>query len=297
MPRAVWILQFAFLVAIGQVAGAQRVRLDSIATADTALRHETRLRDGSRLVGRIVAVTGDSVRIQLRSGPVTIARSEIVEVRQFGAANLHHGEYWAENPNPTRLLFSATAYPLGRGDGYYWNAWFFVHGFAYGASNRFTIGGGFSLVPGVDFGHNFFFITPKFTLTGGSGPQAAIGALAGFLPGVGSSGKGASLGIVYGVSSFGTRENNLTAGLGWGYVDSDIANEPVVMVGGQARVSRRVGLITENWFVPVDGNFPGLLSYGVRFLGEKLSVDLAFVNGTERMIFPGVPWIGFAVKF
>jgi hypothetical protein len=299
MRLSFFALAFAFLVAAGRPAWAQRVALDSIATADTSLRHEARLRDGSRLVGRVVAVSADSVRIQLRSGPVSVARGEIAEIRQFSAANFHDGEYWADNSNYTRLLFSATAYPLARGDGYYWNAWLFLHGFAVGVSDRFTIGGGGLLYPGMDFGETFYFITPKITLTRGSGTQFAVGALAGFVPGIGgSSGDGASLGILYGVSSFGTRESNLSVGLGWGYVDSDIANRPIIMVGGQTRVSRRMAFVSENWFVPTGGSYEeGIISYGVRFLGEKLSVDLAFLNSAQDPNFPGFPWLGFSVKF
>lgn len=105
MRLATFALAFACLFAAGRPACAQRVNLDSIATADTSLRHETRLRDGSRLVGRVVAVSADSVRIQMQSGLISVARSQIAEVRQFSAENVHGGEYWAENPNPTRLLF------------------------------------------------------------------------------------------------------------------------------------------------------------------------------------------------
>jgi hypothetical protein len=298
MRLATFALAFASLLAAGRPACAQRVKLDSIATADTSLRHETRLRDGSRLVGRVIAVSADSVRIQMQSGPIGVARSQVAEVRQFRAENVHGGEYWPENPNPTRLLFSATAYPLRRGEGYYWNTWLVLHGFAVGATDRFTIGGGLVLYPGMKADETLYIITPKFTLTRGAGPQAAIGVLAGFVPGVGPSDNDASLGILYGVSSFGTRESNLTAGLGWGYIDSHMANKPIIMVGGQTRMSRRVAFVSENWFVPVsDGGFPGLLSYGFRFLGDKLSVDLAFLNSTEGLLFPGIPWIGFAVKF
>jgi hypothetical protein len=294
MRHATLFLLFA--VAVGRPASAQRVTLETAATADTSRHHEVRLRDGSRLIGRIVAVTADSVRIELRSGPVTVGRGAVAEVRQFTAANLHGTEYWPENPNPTRLLFSSTAFPLARGEGYYWNAWLILHGFAVGVSDRFTIGGGLALYPGMDFGETFYFVTPKLTLTSGTGPQVAIGALAGFIPDLGVGSDGTSLGILYGVSSLGTRERNLTGGLGWGYVGSDIANRPVIMIGGQSRLSRRVAFISENWFVPID-SYEGAMSYGLRFLGEKLSVDLAFVNSVSDPVFPGVPWIGFAVKF
>ena len=287
----------ACLVVAVRPARAQRVALDSVAIADTSLRQEVRLRDGSRLVGRIVAVSADSVHLQLRSGLVTVARGEIVELRQITAANFHNGEYWADNSNPTRLLFSATAYPLARGEGYYWNAWLVMHGFAVGVSDRFTIGGGLLLYPGMDFSKTLYFLTPKITLTRGSGPQVAVGALAGFFPGIGLSGNGASLGILYGVSSFGTRESNLSVGLGWGYVDTDIAHKPVLMVGGQTRVARRLALVSENWFVSDGDRYAGILSYGFRILGDKLSVDLAFLNSAQDPIVPGIPWLGFSVKF
>lgn len=41
----------------------------------------------------------------------------------------------------------------------------------------------------------------------------------------------------------------------------------------------------------------GVLSYGVRFMGEKLSTDFALWNASEEFIFPGIPYIAFAVKF
>jgi hypothetical protein len=68
------------------------------------------------------------------------------------------------------------------------------------------------------------------------------------------------------------------------------------MVGGQWRTSRRLSLISENWLSTQNG-VVGVVSYGLRFLGERLSADLAFINVTEAMIFPGVPWLSIAVRF
>jgi hypothetical protein len=71
------------------------------------------------------------------------------------------------------------------------------------------------------------------------------------------------------------------------------------MVGGATRVARRVSLLTENYFVPsVSDN--ALVSYGFRFFGEKLSVDLAFANAVgpnTTLLFPGLPYVAFAFKF
>jgi hypothetical protein len=42
---------------------------------------------------------------------------------------------------------------------------------------------------------------------------------------------------------------------------------------------------------------PAIVSYGVRFFGEKLSADLAFWLGPEDIPFPGIPYVAFSVKF
>ena len=88
------------------------------------------------------------------------------------------------------------------------------------------------------------------------------------------------------------------------------------MLGGEARVSRRIALLTENYLY-VDNRqtrsapstrvatchtttSSGAVSYGLRFLGEKLSVDFAFFNVASQdidWIFPGIPYLSFGVKF
>ena len=293
-----WLTTLAcILITAPGSAGAQKTSLDSLATADTALRHVVRLRDGSTLVGRVIAVTWDSATIALPSGTMTFARAAVSEVKEFPATRLHRGVYWPENPNPTRLLFSATAESLRKGEGYYWNTWLFFHGAAYGITDRLTMGAGFSLVPGLNLDDDVFYLTPKLALVQTANAGLAIGALLAFVPGLATSSGSNSLGILYGVGTTGSRESNLSLGLGWGYVGGELADRPIVMLGGQSRLSRRLSAISENWFVPADGRFQGAVSYGLRFLAERLSVDLAFVNSTEDPLFPGVPWLGFAVKF
>ncbi len=71
------------------------------------------------------------------------------------------------------------------------------------------------------------------------------------------------------------------------------------MLGGEKRIARRVSLVTENY--ALTGESGALISYGIRFFGEKLSADLALWNpvGVEGAgaIFPGIPYVAFAVKF
>jgi hypothetical protein len=293
MQRWWWCV--VFFVLPGAPLPAQRVSLDSVSVADTSLRHVIRLRDGSTLIGRITAVTNDSVRVRLEQGDVGLARAGIVEVRQVPRSSLRNGEYWFENPHPTRLLFSSTAFPLEKGTGYYSNTWLFIHTFAAGITDRFTLGGGATTIPGVAFKDNPVYLLPKYTVLNGDRTQVALGALIGFLP-FDEADEASSAGLLYAVGTTGTRESNLSLGLGWGYAEEDVTSTPVVMLGGQGRISRRVSLISENWFLTDGDETEGLLSYGLRFLGENLSVDLAWVTalGAGRI---GIPWLGFAFRF
>jgi len=102
---------------------------------------------------------------------------------------------------------------------------------------------------------------------------------------------------LYGVATTGNRESNFSLGVGWGYVGGTLTDRPVVTVGGQHRLSRRIALISENWFLPFDDSNGSVVSYGLRFIGEKIAVDLAFANSLEDAIFPGVPLLGFTFKY
>jgi hypothetical protein len=65
------------------------------------------------------------------------------------------------------------------------------------------------------------------------------------------------------------------------------------MLGGERRLSRRVKFITEN-YVFTGG---GLLSGGVRFLGESLSADIGLVTPVGVGEFFAFPIVNFVWKF
>src|SRR5687768_9851982 len=294
--RLGWLF-IALLLGFVAPLPAQRVSLDSVSVADSSLRHVIRLRDGSTLFGRITAVTADSVRVRLAQGELGLARSGIEEVRQVPASAFRNGEYWFENPHPTRLLFSSTAFPMEKGTGYYSNTWLFIHTFAAGITDRFTLGGGATTIPGVAFNDNLFYLLPKYTLVSRPRAQFALGALVGGLPfNSDDFGDAEIAGLIYGVGTLGTRESNVSLGAAWGYANDEITNRPGIMLGGQGRISRRVSVISENWFFPNGDDTESVLSYGLRFLGENISVDLAWVNPLGAGDY-GIPWLGFAFRF
>jgi len=200
----------------------------------------------------------------------------------------------------------------------------------YAVNDNITVGGGISVIPGIDFDQQFAFINPKvgfdlsekISLGGGilyatlpytetNETRVEDTIMGGYYYEYDDIERRANFGLFYGVGTYGSRESNATLGIGYAYINDEFAKYPIFVLGGMHRTSRRTALVTENWFVtlPKSGkDYPkgystlGVISYGIRFFGERMCVDLAFFNTTGRMglgefIFPGIPYLDFIFKF
>ncbi len=261
------------------------------APSDTVV--EVRLRDGSVLYGRVVEETPERIVVVTVTGVrLELPRAQVESMR-ISAGRAVEGAFWAEDPNSTRLFFTSTARPLKKGDGYISSFMLFLPLVAYGVTDRFTIAGGTPILPDA-FGRMWYF-APKYTVSKRERSAFAVGALGFVLPeDVVDNG---SVGIMYGAGTWGSRDRAITAGAGWGYVwtsgTSGVSNNPVIMLGGETRVSRRVKLITENWMF-TSGETEGFVSGGVRFIGDRLSADLGvggFTGTTDGCCFPLVNFV------
>lgn len=256
------------------------------------------LKDGSSFIGRIVEVDEDEVQFQSELGVLTISVSKIKDIREVPAFSIKEGKYWFPNPNATRLYFSPTGRMLNKGEGYLADYYLFFPMAAYGITDNISIGGGISIFPGVDIGDQIFYFTPRVGVKASNKLNLSAGALVVKLPDIFDEEEDTSetVGILYGVGTFGTPDLSFTAGLGYGFVGGDFAEKPMVMVGAEWRLSRRTSFITENWVFP--GVDEPLVSYGMRFMGEKLSIDFGFINFLgDSALFPGVPYIDFVFYF
>jgi hypothetical protein len=269
--------------------------------------------DGSTLMGRILEIGAESVLFKSGLGTNSIRIENIRSVREVPAEKVRQGKYWFPNPNATRLFFSPTGRMLEKGEKYFADYYIFFPAFNVGIVDQFSIGGGFSLIPGVDLNQQLWYLTPKFGIAMSEKVNFAAGALIIKLPDVDDSdGNGdienpdegdgdwfdepTTVGILYGVGTYGSPDASLTLGLGFGYADSKVAEKPLILLGGEKRLSRRLAFVSENFVFPGMDN--PLASYGLRFFGENLSIDLAFFSLLgEGPGFPGMPYIDFMIKF
>ena len=255
-----------------------------------------RLHDGSLLVGHLAEQTADSVVLVTGSGRMKLARNAITELKVINPSDVHDGVYWPPDPHDTRLFFGPTGRVLGKGNGYFSDLYLFFVNAAWGVTDRFMIGGGMSVLPTSDFfGNNVYYLTPKVALVQRESFNVSAGALIGF-----AGHANGSAGIYYVAATNGRPDASFTYGLGYAYTKSKIAGDATLMLGGNARVWRRVSLMSENYIFTGSNGGYALPIYGIRFIGDKLSTDFGFVNFIGRGspgIFPGLPWLGIAFKF
>lgn len=291
------VLAVVFVVNI-TLQAQQPARTDlQLVIPDSTHLQVLELHSGERLVGRIVEIRDQEIDFQAGLGRITVEIARIRSISTVPASAMRNGDFWFPNPNTTRLYLSPTARMLKQGQGYFQNIWLFFNGVAIGITDNITIGGGMSVFPTGDFfSDNIFYLTPKIGLHAGGNLDLAVGALYIFLPfdDVFEDNDN-SAGILYGVATLGDDNHNLTGGLGYGFANGELADSPVLMLGGEYRLGRRISFVSENWIIP--GGDAALISYGLRIFGEKLSVDLSFFNSSSDPVFPGVPYVDFVVNF
>lgn len=261
--------------------------------------------DKSTMFGRIQEIKDQEIRFKTEFGEITIPIDKITSIEMVSASIMKTGFYWFPNPNATRLFFAPTGRMLKKGDGYFADYYLLFPAVAYGLTNNITIGGGMSLIPFVDLDKQIFYFTPKIGLKASDNFNLGIGALIIKIPDWDEDEdispedeevRSPLLSLLYGVTTFGSTNSSLTFGVGYGFVDDEPADHPMFMIGGEHRISRRLALVSENWIIPGAKN--PLVSFGVRFFGEKISVDLALLNTIgKEAIFPGIPYVDFVFNF
>lgn len=258
--------------------------------------------DGSTFIGHVEKQDSAFIEMVTLSGMrLTMQRKQVVSLQAVDPDDIHNGKYWFPNPNATRYLFGTSAFTLKPGEGYYQNTYLLLNSFNVGITNNISIGGGFEFISTFASGfHNpIFFLTPKVGFKVTDKFRAGGGVYYLSAPRLFNSGRSGS-GILYGITTYGTPNSNVSLGAGWGFITKgEFSERPALTLSGMHRLSRKVALVSENWFIPDSDRYYTIASYGIRFFGEKLSVDLAFFNNSDivKSLFIGIPYLDFVVKF
>ena len=247
--------------------------------------YELTLRDGSRLYGTVERQNEEQVEFRTVGGAfITASVADITSLKEV-SGGIVNGEFLPDDPNQTRLFFGPTARALPKGQVYLGTYEFMMPFVQVGVTDRFSIGGGTPLMFGFDESERPFWITPKIQVLNRGKVQAAAGVFNIFA-------SGENAGVAYGVVSVSEPHVSVSVGAGLAYV-SDGGTSPVVMVGADRRVRRNLKLLTENYVW--EGG--GVISGGVRFIGERLSADLALAVPLNINGFLALPIVNFVYVF
>ena len=294
---ATTVVLIALLCARPHAMEAQPVR-ERIRVVDSATVQILEMRDGSRLVGRIIAIGDSTFTLRSAGNDLTLRLADVIELEERPAADALDGRLWFRHPHQTNLVLGPTGRTLERGQGFFTLHELFFAAIQYGLTDHVTIGAGATLLPGVSLDEQILYVLPKVAVVRTPSVNLAVGGVivrAGDIFDISEAGA-ATFGVLYGSSTFGGPDANLTTGVGFGFAGDRISSQPLVQIGGQVRVGSGVALISENWMLGrVDDDDFWLSWSGLRFLHRKATFDaaVAFVPGESGWL----PWAGVTLGF
>lgn len=252
--------------------------------------------DGNEYIGFILERSAEKIRIKTdKLGEISIPTGEVKRISEITVSQSKDGTYWLDNPQSTRYFWAPNGYNLKKGEGYYQNVWVLFNQAVYGITDHFSAGigtmplflfGGAPTPVWMTVKYSVPVVPDKINLGGG--------ALAGTVLGEGGFG-----GILYGISTFGSKDQNLNIGIGYGFGGGEIASTPLFTFGGMIRTGPKGYLLTENYFIAADGEFGGMIMLGGRRIIKNFGLDFGlmapFGAGLDGLF--AFPWLGFTVPF
>jgi len=251
------------------------------------------LKDGQKLTGKLVSQDAAGVTIE-SSGALMQFPAASVQALALPGSDAAEGA-WPRDPNRTRYLYSPSGFMLNQGEGYLSQTELLLTTVGFGLTDWLTLQAG-TVIP-------VLFYEPSSTpfilaLKVGGSPSAYLHLAGGFqafaVPGLVTG----AAGLLFGTVTLGTENMHLGVSAGPPFAIGSGTSElgkVVVSVSGNLRVSRSIALVSENWFVQVEGTTEWLGSAAVRFIGNRLGVDAGFLF-TSGTSFP-VPWLDFTWHF
>ncbi len=254
------------------------------------------LKEGTTLKGTIKAINVTTIVTETNAlGTLTIIKTQIESItklteKEFFSDEPTEGAYF-DNPLPNKNYLTETAIGLKKGEGFYQNILIGAHIFSYGISDNFSLSGGFETFTLFAGESPLFFITPKFTFPNKSeNLHFGIGGNLLLIP----DGGGRELaGSLFGLTTFGSKNNNATLGLGFAFSEDDFSSEPALQIGGMTRLGKHFMLIADQ-VVVFTNSVTVVGTWTVRYMTPKVSLDLGAAVAYEG---GSIPVLGASIKF
>lgn len=161
---------------------------------------------------------------------------------------------------------------------------FFLSGW-FGITDNFTIGGGFTLFPGIDLKEQLFYIIPKVSVDLAPGITASAQLTQVHLDGEGTS-------LLSVTTGFGKPDSHISFGYSTSLSDNVGG---AINIGTILRLTNKFGILGDGYFFTTESD-ANLFAFGGRFIGKSSSFDFGFVGVPDSEI-GAIPWFNYTVRF
>lgn len=264
----------------------------NVADTSRTLRVETI--DGNIFVGTVVSENGDFLLLKTENlGEINIPQKNIKSKTELKDLKKIGNEFWLPNPQSARYYWAPNGYGLKKGEGYYQNIWVLYNQVSVGVTDNFSVGAG--MFPFFLFGGPTpVWIVPKFSIPVvkdkiNLGTGAFLGSV------MGNNGGGGGFGLLYGTSTFGSRDKNVSLGVAYGYAGGNWMNIPIINLSTTQRVGPRGYFISENYIIPVEGNTVVIVSLGGRTIVRNIGIDYSLWMPFGFDNFVAIPFLGVSI--
>jgi hypothetical protein len=251
--------------------------------------------DGNTYIGRIISEGLDSLTIKTENlGILHIPMADIRSRKELKNVIVSKGRYWLPNPQSSRYFWAPNGYGLKRGEVYYQNIWVLYNQVSFGISDHFSLGAGVVPLFLLSSDVSPFWLVPKFSIPlkenkVNLGAGAFLGTMIGEDSGI--------FGLLYGTTTFGSRDKNMSLGLAYGFAGGEWMTKPIINLSTMVRVGPRGYFISENYILPTDGQLAVMISAGgrtiIRTVGLDYSLWIPIGGGVDRLI--ALPFLGITI--
>jgi hypothetical protein len=251
-------------------------------------------KDDNQFIGILDDSDPEKVVIQTTMmGKVSVQRNKIRRIQPLTATVIRTDALWQGNISYYRNIMTPTAMGLRKNEGNVRNTDILFTAATYGFSKHWSAEIGFDLTSVLTLSQpNLLYCMPQYHKQIGQKSYMAFGTYIGthsettrildpngFLS---SEKKGVTDMVPYSTFTYGTTENNLTVGVGYRFMNGKLSQNPIVMVGGQYRLSRNWMLVGEVMNQKLSSGlrdpdnpevlFP-IMNFGVRYLTRRYVFD------------------------
>jgi small nuclear ribonucleoprotein (snRNP)-like protein len=246
------------------------------------------MNNGEEFQGQLVSQDTEAIVLITENGEIKLNAKNVKSIKEDDNTS----KFLFANPNDMRYFIGNSGIPLKKGKGYYQNILVLFHSAHYGITNNLSIGGGLEFLSTIQ-GQPIWYLTPKLAFNVSPNFHVGGGAII-----MGLAGEGTAS-FLYGTTTFGKSETNISTGIGYGLFDGEFSKYPSITISGTHRVSNSLALVTENYIFPNDLGDPLYFGiHGIRLLSRKNSFDIgAIVIPQIAEFIRALPYISYVRVF